>query len=68
MEYCKPAPDNPHSFEEPTGEEGAEYYLKMGELMLLEYEVDIEPVELPNNIEVAPWVLMALEKFITIAK
>ena len=39
---------------------------ELGVLMDEEVEIDFEVVTLPDNIEIEPYVLMALEKFVTL--
>ena len=42
----------------------SEFLAEFGELMQVEVEADIEPVLLPDTLEIEPSVLMVLDKFI----
>jgi len=51
----------------PGDENWGEFFTEYGELLQQEVELVITPVVLPESLEVEPAVVMALEKFVTVA-
>ncbi len=50
----------------PDDEGFAAFYEEYGELLVIEHEIEIAKVVLPEDIEVSPVTLLALEKFVTV--
>ena len=66
--YGKPDPENRQQIKvEPSDENWAKFAEEFKELMTQEVEVVVEKVPLPDTLEIEPAIIMALEKFITVA-
>ena len=66
--YGEKNPDNPQQIRvDPQSEGFSKFAVEYGELMTQEVEIVFDVVTLPDTLEVEPAVLMALDKFITIA-
>ncbi len=50
-----------------NGDSAQKFTLESAELMAQEVDVDIAKVKLPDTLEIAPAIVMALEKFVTIS-
>ena len=66
--YGTPDPKNPQNIQiQPGDENWAKFTEEFAELMTQEVEVVFTKVKLPETLEIEPAIVMALEKFITIA-
>lgn len=66
-EYGEPDKGNPNQIS-VTEANKPKFLEELGELFSEVVEIDFEPVALPADFHIAPAVLMALEKFVTISK
>jgi len=65
--YGHPVENQPGNFSCGPADKGwPKFCEEFGELVSQEVEVVFEPVKLPDTLEISPFTLMALEKFITI--